>query len=121
MLRKAANDYAAAGIGLLHAAPLDTTCFHIQQTAEKALKACLASASIEYPFSHDLRELLSLAVQHFPQLEPYRDSVPEYTEFAVGLRYDDLPLLTEAEAVAAHKIVGKLVETVQRLVAGVAS
>jgi len=28
-------------IGLEHDAPLDTVCFHIQQTAEKLLKALL--------------------------------------------------------------------------------
>lgn len=34
---KAENDFKAAQIGLDHGAPLDTICFHLQQTAEKLL------------------------------------------------------------------------------------
>jgi HEPN domain-containing protein len=38
LLAKAANDLAAARIGLEHEAPLDTVCFHVQQAAEKAFQ-----------------------------------------------------------------------------------
>jgi HEPN domain-containing protein len=53
LLRKADNDLTGAGIGLENGAPLDTVCFHIQQAAEKLLKAALAARDIEYPFTHE--------------------------------------------------------------------
>lgn len=46
---KAGNDLKMAEIGLEHAAPLDTVAFHLQQNAEKMLKALLASRRIDYP------------------------------------------------------------------------
>jgi len=56
LFRKANNDLAAARIGLDHDAPLDTVCFHVQQAAEKLLKAALAGKDLDYPFTHELRE-----------------------------------------------------------------
>ena len=105
---KAENDLAAAKIGLQHGAPLDTVCFHIQQTAEKLLKAVLSWKGVEYPFTHDLRDLLELALQHFAELERFRDTLPEYTEFAVKLRYDELPSLSMEEAQTAFGVVTDL-------------
>jgi len=96
--RKAGNDLSAAAIGLEHGAPVDTVCFHIQQAAEKLLKACLAAKDVEYPFSHELRELLERAIPHYPSLDEFRATLPAYTEFAVRLRYDDLHWITEGEA-----------------------
>jgi HEPN domain-containing protein len=105
---KAENDLAAAKIGLQHGAPLDTVCFHIQQTAEKLRKAVLSWKGVEYPFTHDLRDLLELALKHFAELERFRDTLPEYTEFAVKLRYDELPSLSKEEAETAFGVVSDL-------------
>ena len=37
LILKAENDLKSAEIGLEHGAPLDTVCFHLQQTVEKTL------------------------------------------------------------------------------------
>jgi HEPN domain-containing protein len=71
LVLKADNDLKTARIGFDHDAPLDTVAFHVQQAAEKMLKALLASRGIGYPLTHDLRALLNLAVKEFPKL---RDS-----------------------------------------------
>lgn len=62
LFRRGTNDLLTAQIGLQHGAPLDTVCFHIQQAAEKLLKAALGTRDLEYPFTHDLRELVELAL-----------------------------------------------------------
>ena len=49
LAEKADHDLRMAESGLAHGAPLDTVAFHVQQTAEKILKALLASRDIEYP------------------------------------------------------------------------
>lgn len=65
LLEKAGNDLKLAEIGLVHDAPTDTVAFHLQQTAEKILKALLASRTIVYPKTHDLDELLDLLPTDF--------------------------------------------------------
>ena len=52
-----------------------------------------------------------------PGLEPFRLSLPEYTEFAVRLRYDDLPWLTREEASEEFAVVGRLRDVVGRWLA----
>jgi HEPN domain-containing protein len=110
LMRKAGNDLAAARIGLAHGAPLDTVCFHVQQGAEKMLKAALAAKDLDYPFTHELHDLLELAVPHYPALVEFADTIPEYTEFAVRLRYDDIPWMTREEVENALKEVERLRE-----------
>jgi len=47
LARKAENDWKTASVGLEHDGPLDTVCFHLQQTAEKLIKALLECRSVE--------------------------------------------------------------------------
>ncbi|MDP3000612.1 MAG: HEPN domain-containing protein [Bryobacterales bacterium] len=108
LFRKAGNDLLAAEIGLAHGAPLDTVCFHVQQAAEKLLKACLAAKDAEYPFTHELRQLLELAIPDSPFLQEFQSTLPEYTEFAVRFRYDELPWITGEGARAAFAVVARL-------------
>lgn len=65
LVLKADNDLKMARIGLKHHGPLDAVEFHVQQAAEKMLKALLASQGVRYPLTHDLRALLNLAVKEF--------------------------------------------------------
>lgn len=88
LIQKAHNDLRMAEIGLEHKAPLDTVSFHIQQTAEKLLKALLSFHGINYPRTHDLQALLDLAIPQFPVLLPFRERFLGLTSYAVGIRYD---------------------------------
>ena len=58
--------------------------------------------------SHELRQLLELAIPDFPFLQDFRPTLPEYTEFAVRLRYDELPWITGEDARAAFAVVARL-------------
>lgn len=74
--------------------------FHIQQAAEKILKAWLAAIGEVYPFTHDLGVLLQQLDQRGCDVEPYWDLL-EYNAFAVQLRYDaigseDVPVPRES-------------------------
>lgn len=101
--------------GLEHNLPLDVVCFHIQQTAEKLLKALLASRGVEYPFIHDLEDLLTLAEQQFPQLEEFRDLLPGYSFFAVAMRYDESIYPNREETLAAFETVERFRSVVHSL------
>jgi HEPN domain-containing protein len=75
---------------------LEARCFHLQQAAERSLKAVLLKRSIEVPRTHNLRLLLELL--------PSTTEVPEQVEqasrlskYAVETRYpeSELPVTDE--------------------------
>ena len=61
-IRKAEGDYDNATNELKRGrrAPVDTICFHAQQTIEKYLKAILVLKGLEVPRTHDIPALLGL-------------------------------------------------------------
>ena len=61
--------------------------FHAQQAIEKALKAWLASRSIDYPLTHDLSRLLGLLDEADIDIGIFWALV-QYTVFAVQARYE---------------------------------
>jgi HEPN domain-containing protein len=56
-LTKANHDLITAKKLIDSDGPFDTACFHLQQTIEKALKACLVFHEQRVPKIHDLEEL----------------------------------------------------------------
>jgi len=87
LLQKAENDLAAAKVGVGHGAPLDTVCFHLQQAVEKLLKAALNCHGIAYPRTHDIDELMELALASFPAIAPFTDRFESFSAYAVEFRY----------------------------------
>ena len=88
LLRKAANDIVAARATLATGEAFDAVCFHAQQAVEKSLKAVLALHDVEYPWRHDLGELIELVKPLVPGIAPYEDRMIGLTPFAVEIRYD---------------------------------
>ena len=73
-------------------------CFHAQQAAEKSLKALLALYDVEYPWRHDLAELLELVRPLAPGIGVLEERIVCLTPFAVEVRYGEefKPSLSEA-------------------------
>ena len=73
---------------------LEVICFHLQQCAEKLMKAVLSKREIYYPKNHDLENLLTLLDENSIDLNPDRDILLELNDYAVEGRYsimqDDL-------------------------------
>lgn len=61
--------------------------FHVQQAAEKFLKAWLVLWSEPYPLTHNLARLLTLLQEKTPAAAQFHD-LNEYTAYAVQFRYD---------------------------------
>jgi HEPN domain-containing protein len=61
--------------------------FHAQQAIEKALKAWLASLSVDFPLTHDLSRLLGLLEDTGAEMADYWPLV-EFTVYAVQARYE---------------------------------
>lgn len=86
---KAEEDYRAAlTLARKRKDPVpDNVCFSAQQCAEKYLKAFLVYHRKRFPKTHDLLELLKLAVAVDPLLEVVRPEIRELLPYAVAFRY----------------------------------
>jgi HEPN domain-containing protein len=86
---KAEEDYRAAlTLARKRRDPVpDNVCFSAQQCVEKYLKAFLVHHRIGFPKTHDLVELLKIALAVDPLLEVIRPNVRELLPYAVAFRY----------------------------------
>ncbi len=90
LLRKArADEYAVAKLLADPACSDDVIGFHAQQAVEKIVKAVLSSASVPYPYTHDLVELIDLARDHGLAFPQELEDVRFLTTFAAELRCGD--------------------------------
>lgn len=91
--------------------------FHVQQAAEKAVKAWVALCGIEVPRTHSLGTLLDVLDQFGVAVEPYW-SLVEFQIFAVQYRYETIgqsaDTIDRAEAVRAIAELLTKVESVER-------
>ena len=60
--------------------------FHVQQAAEKLLKAWIALLGESYPLTHSIETLLELLAERGVDTAPYLD-LGAYTPYAVEFRY----------------------------------
>ena len=86
MMYRAAERDALTLRSMTADAPVESFGFHVQQAAEKALKAWLALLGEEYPLTHSIETLLDLLDERGAAVESFRDLV-EYTPYAVEFRY----------------------------------
>lgn len=65
----------------------DSACFHAQQCAEKYLKARLQEASLAFPRTHNLLDLLALVLPVEPSWKVLYGSLDALNDYAVVFRY----------------------------------
>lgn len=88
-LRFAKDDLDAARVGP-DLISLEILCFHAQQAAEKALKAVLIDQSTDFPFTHDIGELLLILEEVGVSYAAGSPDASRLTRFAVSVRYPGL-------------------------------
>ena len=66
---------------------LEDLCFHAQQAVEKAIKALLIKKGVEFPYVHDIAELLTLLEKTGQKLPKTIREGEKLTRFAVFTRY----------------------------------
>ena len=69
---------------------LEDLCFNAQQAAEKAIKALLIQYEIEFPYVHDLAELVGLVKQTGQEVPNRVQQAARLTRYAVVTRYPGL-------------------------------
>jgi HEPN domain-containing protein len=93
----------------------DVVGFHAQQAIEKALKVALVLADVDFPRSHDLRELADIAVDNGVEVPDSIQKARWLTPWAAQLRYD---MLEPLDRDAAYSIAADTVEWATGLFAG---
>ena len=92
LLAKAAQDeYVVDTLIDLADSPDEVLGFHLQQAAEKILKAALLSLNVEYRFTHNLGELVFLIKKSGCTIPADLDEIRELTPYATEWRYDFIP------------------------------
>ncbi len=86
-LRHARSDLNLARIAMDHDILPEQICFHTQQAVEKAFKAVLLSAVVDFPYSHDLEELLDTLTDAGIKVPDFLQDVGILTPYAVETRY----------------------------------
>ena len=95
--------------------PLEVICFHCQQAAEKTLKAVLAKHGQEIPRTHDLLELLDIAIVLSPSVASLETKLLGLNDFAVVVRYPSHVPLEEQDAILALDAVKDIREALAKL------
>ena len=86
---KAEQDYQTAEVmSRKRKVPVpDVVGFHSQQCIEKYLKALLVLNKQDFPKTHDLIELLEIAIKKDPLLDAFRPDLRILNPFSVQFRY----------------------------------
>ena len=88
--------------------------FHVQQAAEKLLKAWIALLGEVYPLTHNIKDLLDLLTGRGAAVEPFASMV-DYTPYAVEFRYAGVgPDAQPIDREGALALVDALLERVRR-------
>ena len=113
---KAEEDWRSANVLLGHDSPLVTPAlFHMQQCAEKLLKALLIKKKIDFERRHDLSYLLGLA--DAPNVQSHARLLNELNPFAVEIRYPgDLPQFSILEASAMLSRLDRFRDSIRPLI-----
>lgn len=78
--------------------------FHAQQAVEKALKAVLLARSVDFPYTHDLEDLVNEVTSRGMAVPTEVTEVQALTRFAVETRYPSSEEITDADIDAAIRI-----------------
>jgi HEPN domain-containing protein len=110
-LLHAESDLSYAKLGLTEPAILrNQVAFHAEQAAEKALKAVLVYAAVEFPKTHDLQALLLLIRNSGISVQSEIEQASALTQFAVEARYPgDIEPITQEEAAQAIEVAERAV------------
>ena len=88
-IEKAEEDFLSAShlAAAERLTPHNVTCFLCQQAGEKWLKARLCEDDLPFPKTHDLRQLLVLLKDAYPELISLMDQARRLSFYSVSTRY----------------------------------
>lgn len=116
-LRRAKGNLARAKQAKPKEAFWEDLCFDAQQAAEKAIKAVLTRREIDFPKTHDIRELLTLASTSGEVVPEAIWEAINLTDYAVETRYPGpAEPVTRKEYREAVAVAGKVVKWAEKII-----
>ena len=95
---------------------LEDLCFNAQQAVEKAIKAVLMQHAVEFPYVHDITQLLTLLEQAGQEIPPAVRQAERLTRFAVFTRYPGVaPAIRPEEYTEAMRVAGEVIQWAENL------
>jgi len=95
---------------------LEDLCFNAQQAVEKAIKAVLMQRAVEFPYVHDITQLLTLLEQAGQEIPPAIRQAERLTRFAVFTRYPGVaPPIRSEEYTEAVRVAGEVIHWAENL------
>ena len=96
----------------------EQTCFHAQQAVEKSLKAVLLFAKVDFPLTHDLRDLLEIFEASDIVLPENFKEVDALTPYAVESRYPGYwEVITDQDVEEALKLAESVLDWAKTYIA----
>jgi HEPN domain-containing protein len=109
-LAHARSDLACAGLLRAHSDILpEQSCFHTQQAVEKAVKAVLLARNVDFPYTHNLEELVNELTSRGLAVPIDLTSARELTRYAALARYPHLETISESQVDQAIRITEAMV------------
>jgi len=97
-----------------HPTPIETICNNCQQSVEKDLKAYLFQNNVEFPFTHDLSELLAMCMDINSDFVKFAKQCTYLTKFGVMPRYPNELQLNNDDATSAVRFAEEIKEFVKK-------
>ena len=95
---------------------LEDLCFNTQQAVEKAVKALLIQCHVEFPYVHDIAELLTLLEEAGQEIPHEIRQAARLTRFAVFTRYPGIaPPIIQEEYTEAVRLAGEVIQWAENL------
>ena len=118
-LRRAKGNLARAKQPKPKEAFWEDLCFDAQQAAEKAVKAVLRFHLIDFPKTHDLRQLFTLLDSEGRSIPQNIWEAVDLTDYAVETRYPGpAEPVTQKEYRAAVKLAKQVVNWAEKIISG---
>ncbi|OGI03000.1 MAG: hypothetical protein A2Y25_03645 [Candidatus Melainabacteria bacterium GWF2_37_15] len=84
---------------------LEDLCFEFQQCAEKSIKAVLVYNGVEFPWTHNINELLNSVLDNTTiEIPAEVKKATQLTKYAVRSRYPHWNIITKEEFIKAQNI-----------------
>jgi HEPN domain-containing protein len=96
---------------------LEDLCFNAQQAVEKAINAPLIQRHVQFPYVHDIAELLTILEAADQEIPPAIRQAARLTRFAVFTRYPGVaPPIRQEEYTEAVRLAGEVLQWVESLI-----
>lgn len=115
-LAYARSDWELARVAQPSNVMREMLCFHAQQAAEKAMKAVLIQANVDFPRTHNLRNLLD-KISSEMDLPTAVEDAAILTDYAVSARYPgNVEQVTEEEYEEALRLAQNVLDWAKGIV-----